>query len=331
LDYSATNLDFCQDLNACNVVGNGDLFGTILFQENGDMDWQDVGLLNSFEFDTYESSFMTVELWLTGNSGMFVDRFGCAYDSDNDGICDVSDKCHDMSACNYLNTNDEYCFPDTDVDGVCDNLDGCYAVSACNYLDPVTSICSYASDVCDDGNNNTLDDVFDTNCICSGNFTLEIGQTYQGGSIAYIFQSSDPGYVEGEIHGLIASDFDIGVFNWGCYGVGFENYDIPGAEGFILGTGAQNTIDIVNAGCGGAAQACADLELNGYSDWFLPSIMELNLLWQNRYLIGGFQDANYWSSTEEVSWGAMYFMFGLGGPGDSETNEFYLVRPIRVF
>ncbi len=46
-----------------------------------------------------------------------------------------------------------------------------------------------------------------------------------------------------------------------------------------------------------AMSACNNLELNGYSDWHLPTKKELNTLYQNKDRVGGFAD-NYWSSTE---------------------------------
>ena len=156
-----------------------------------------------------------------------------------------------------------------------------------------------------------------------------VGDIDGGGVVAYILQPGDPGYVAGQLHGLIAATSDqSNSASWGCFAT-----DIPGADGLNLGTGNQNTIDIVN-GCsttGIAAKICYDLTLNGYSDWHLPSKDELNKLFINKVAIGGFTNNFYWCSSEANSqyvWGQL---FSSGSQGlDSKTITYY-VRAVRTF
>ena len=159
--------------------------------------------------------------------------------------------------------------------------------------------------------------------------TIAIGQSYQGGTIAYILQAGDIGYDANVPHGLIAapSDQSTGA-EWGCYGT-----EISGADGTAMGTGAQNTLDIMN-GCseaGIAARLCGDLVLGGYSDWYLPSRDELNKLYLNRVAIGGFAVNFYWSSTDSDNYGAWYFYFTNGSAGIGYKVSTDYVRAVRAF
>jgi hypothetical protein len=109
--------------------------------------------------------------------------------------------------------------------------------------------------------------------------------------------------------------------------------EIPGADGTALGTGNQNTIDIV-ARCtteGIAAKLCSDLVLNGFSDWYLPSKDELNKLYLNSAAVGDFASSFYWSSTEftdERAW-SQRIINGIQSTG----NKIWMwhVRAIRSF
>ena len=155
-----------------------------------------------------------------------------------------------------------------------------------------------------------------------------IGESALGGKIAYVLQPGDPGYDANVTHGLVATNADISASAfWGCYGLG-----IGGADRTAIGSGNQNTIDIIS-GCptaGIAARLCADLVENGYSDWFLPSIEELNKLYLNQALIGGFSNGNYWSSSEYTPTFAFYFNFS-GGYATYDVKYGKIVRAVRSF
>ena len=142
-------------------------------------------------------------------------------------------------------------------------------------------------------------------------------------------QPGDPGYITGEFHGLIAAPSDqSSAAEWGCYYIA-----INGADGTALGTGNQNTIDIM-AGCaepGIAARICGDLALNGYSDWYLPSKDELNKLFINRDAISGFANDLYWSSSEYNAMGAWYQDFTNGSQPSGLKTYLNCVRAVRAF
>jgi hypothetical protein len=161
-----------------------------------------------------------------------------------------------------------------------------------------------------------------------GGTSYTIGQAALGGIIAYINGGGSTG-----TSGLVATVADISTgAAWGCYGT-----PIPGTS-TAIGTGAANTALIV-ANCataGIAPRLCADLSEGGYSDWYLPSLDELNALYTNKVAIGGFADAEYWSSSQADTYSppadyAWDIFFGNGTVyGISKFGTNY-VRAVRSF
>ena len=164
----------------------------------------------------------------------------------------------------------------------------------------------------------------------------KVGQTGPGGGVIFYvdltrpagsryFEAACAGWSDGTCGGSDLTDPGI---VWGCDGTWV------GADGTAIGTGKQNTTDIVT-NCletGGAAKVANDLVLGGQSDWFLPSLFELNQMNIRRIQIGGFSAVYYWSSSEffvdDFAW-AQSFSYGAQSGLSNDTMTY--VRPVRAF
>ena len=160
-----------------------------------------------------------------------------------------------------------------------------------------------------------------------------IGAYYQGGIIFYIDATDGSGLV------CAVSDQSSSI-QW--YNGSWIKTDVTATA---VGTGQANTATIVSyQGSGSyAAQICADLDMNGYSDWFLPSKDELNLMYTNKLTIDATAIANsgsslasafYWSSSESDTsngYGAWRQNIGSGSQKSSYKSFTSSVRAVRAF
>jgi len=129
--------------------------------------------------------------------------------------------------------------------------------------------------------------------------THSIGESFGGGIVFYVWDNGR--------HGLIAATSNLSFggttgFTWGPT----ANYVMAIRNG--INAGMSNTERIIikqGAGIGNyAAMVAAHYSFNGngwgdYGDWYLPSKYELQLLFKQKNVVGGFTNTTYvWSSTE---------------------------------
>ena len=165
---------------------------------------------------------------------------------------------------------------------------------------------------------------------------VSVGDSLLGGTIAYILQPGDDGYVAGEQRGLVAATADLGSGGIKWAELAYQSTAVAGGTGTALGTGSSNTASIVSQNgpvtsyAAGLAQAYGG---GSYSDWYLPSIDELGRLYTNRAAIGGFATSSYWSSSEDSASNAFRIDFN---SMDGATQNFgkgitLRVRAVRAF
>ena len=164
---------------------------------------------------------------------------------------------------------------------------------------------------------------------------IKIGSKYAGGIVFYIDKSGN--------HGLVCAEKDFGEAVWGGEGkIGADE------DGISNGHGMRNTKKIVEHAswyiqkgffsttktpAPTAARLCLESNHNGFSDWYLPTRKELELMYQTykKNNLGTFQSANYWSSSESGNKVAWYFSFGDGGAFNGLKNGTNYVRAVRAF
>ena len=172
-----------------------------------------------------------------------------------------------------------------------------------------------------------------TNSVCG----FSIGDTAYGGIIFYLDATG--------CHGLVAKATDeAGTYQWSS--PLFSNTLWASASG-IYG-GAQNTKKSIACAVAGniisscapdscsvpAASVCDNLASGGYTDWYLPSRDELDMMYLNLHLqgLGGFANNYYWGSNEDwYTLGAWSQNFSNGYQYGANKDSYSRVRAVRAF
>jgi hypothetical protein len=104
-----------------------------------------------------------------------------------------------------------------------------------------------------------------------------------------------------------------------------------------IGSGFRNT-KVMLANCPwGAASAVTFYNGGGKNDWFLPSKGELDELYAQRVIVGGFipdsppTRSPYHSSSEASATEDLLKLFATGADGNGTKSSSYYIRPVRAF
>jgi hypothetical protein len=167
-----------------------------------------------------------------------------------------------------------------------------------------------------------------------GGFTHYIGEEFGGGVVFHLWKDA-----QGVEHGLIVDKTDLSTSQvWSNI-----NATLIGASAQSSWDGLSNSNAIVGqAGHTSSASAlCLNSTNGGQSDWYLPSIQELNMLWNNYYTVARsltqisgatqLQPTLYWTSAEYDFSNAWSFFFGNGNTFNFFKGDSYYVRAVRPF
>lgn len=143
----------------------------------------------------------------------------------------------------------------------------------------------------------------------------KIDETY------YLFLDGGPTrQMKVELHGLFDAEYnynDIVLHNLPVFQINGITYQVAPTAG------PKDHMD--------AKLYCDDLTLYGLSNWRLPSLGELEIMYEERFSIGGFANDIYWSSTFEAAAYRYYAVsFGSGYSDIYYDDELYYIRPIRL-
>jgi hypothetical protein len=176
--------------------------------------------------------------------------------------------------------------------------------------------------------------------------THSVGESYGGGVVFYTWDNGD--------HGLIVSTDDVSSVTQSAWpgNATIERIKpiLENNNGLLAGKELTRTLVYYALTASGitnlptsniAAFLCYQYRGGNFSDWYLPSAYELDLLWQNRNVVANLASAwnsnttKYWSSTLSYTDGGVnvqfYLINYLGQRNGNAAYDAHRVRAIRSF
>lgn len=159
------------------------------------------------------------------------------------------------------------------------------------------------------------------NAVGIPSFDFYLGQDTLGGIVYYLYRGED-----GQQHGLIVSTTESPIMEW---------------QSTTSVTNATRSWDgVYNMSLLTNSPIKNWVTTNFSSNWYIPSVDELSILWHNRFHVNKTLSSlglplltysNYWSCTETSSTNAYSFSFSSGSVNGSSKFGTYAVRAIRTF
>jgi hypothetical protein len=269
------------------------------------------------------NEYYTFNEWLEDSLVSLTDPYKCCLTLILDGQKNITATFALTDTDNY-NISDKFDLCDDTPEGLIVDQNGCAAVQKDTDEDGVND----AIDICP--NTPANENVDENGChAVLGNYAL-------GGVIFYIDETLN--------HGLVVALNDNESGEWGC-----SDEEILNANDSTLGSGYRNTLAILASDCepAGISAIIAAYSASTFisedtlvNDWYLPSIDELKLLYQEREWIDDsltvyngkrFENTTYWSSTQSGTDKAKSLSFGNGSTKSSYKVSVNEVRSIRAF
>ena len=148
-------------------------------------------------------------------------------------------------------------------------------------------------------------------------FVHYVGEQYGGGVVFHVFKDA-----QGNEHGLVAALTDTAVI-WS----NVDTASVSNAQSSWDGLSNSNAIINQLGHTNSAAKYCLDLVTGGQSDWYLPSITEMNTLWNNLYhvnkALSTISGANVINTSYATGLSTSYWTSNEYGISSGRTFEFF--------